>query len=243
MDDFLEMIAAGEPAHVAAAHRARDVAAEQHRRDQLADLVDVVALLPPADLAPRDLGRRVERVERVGGDAAPAELMRRDAEVAELQPLALADEDVERREIAVQRLPAVQRVEAPRMAAISRRTKRSGCAPLLRRATRRGRRARRTPWPGSSACAARRRSAKRSKTRSARGSRIEQLRRSTPRAATPVMRSLILTQTCGGKRPRRRPAWRGRPRRIRPCRSAGPGDRCDPSRRSTPRRAPDGRVP
>src|SRR5690349_17762156 len=110
MDDFLEVVAAGEAPDVLAPHRARDVAAEQHRRDE-PHLVDVVALLPAADLPPRDLRRRVEHVERVRGDAAPTQLVGRDAEVAELELLVLADEDIERREIAVERLAAMQRIE------------------------------------------------------------------------------------------------------------------------------------
>src|ERR1051325_6357732 len=110
MDHFLEMIAAGEPPHVAAVHRRVHVAAQQHG-DQLADLIDVVALLPFPDFAPRDLRRRAERVERVRGDAAAAGLVGRDAEVAELQAFVLAHEDVEGREVAVQRLAAMQHVE------------------------------------------------------------------------------------------------------------------------------------
>jgi hypothetical protein len=47
VDDFLEVIAARKTAHSAAAHRARGVSAQYHRRDQ-PDLVDVVTLLPPA---------------------------------------------------------------------------------------------------------------------------------------------------------------------------------------------------
>src|SRR5262249_50548604 len=80
------------------------------RRD-LPDLIDVVALLPAPHLSPRDLRRRVERIERFRRDAAPAELMRRDAEVAELELLVLADEHVERREVAVKGLTAMQGVE------------------------------------------------------------------------------------------------------------------------------------
>ena len=106
MDDFLEVIAARKPAHVLAPHRARDVAAQQHRRDE-SDLIDVVAFLPPAHFAPGDFIRHVKYVERVGGDTAPVELVRRDAEVAELQLLAFTDEDVERREVAMQRLPSM----------------------------------------------------------------------------------------------------------------------------------------
>src|SRR5690242_2648572 len=110
VDDFLEVIAAREAADVLAVHRAFDVTLEQHGRDE-SDLIDVVPLLPAADLPPGDLRRRVEDVERVRGDAAAAELVRRDAEVAELELLILADEDVEWREVAVQCLPSMQRVE------------------------------------------------------------------------------------------------------------------------------------
>ena len=110
IDDFLEMIAAWETTHVAAAHRARGVAAQHHRRDQ-PHLVDVVALLPAANSSPRDFRRHVEHVERVRGDATLTALVHRDAEVAQLELLVLADENVERREIAMQRLSAVQNVE------------------------------------------------------------------------------------------------------------------------------------
>jgi len=110
MNHLFEMVAARQPADVAAPHRAVHVAAEQHR-DELADLIHVVALLPLAHLPPRDLGRRTQRVERVGRDAAPARLVRRDPEVSEFQDLVLADEDVERRQVAVQCLPAMQHIQ------------------------------------------------------------------------------------------------------------------------------------
>src|SRR6185503_17244304 len=97
------MIAAGETADGFTVHRAHGIATQQHCRDQ-AHLVDVVALLPPSHFAPRDLVRNAEDVERVSGDTAATELVGRDAEVAQLQLLAFADEDVERREIAVQSL-------------------------------------------------------------------------------------------------------------------------------------------
>src|ERR1700686_4701665 len=104
------MIAARKAAYIAATHRARGVTAQYHRRDQ-PDLVDVIALLPPANSSPGDLRRDVEHVERVGGDAALTALVHRDAEVSQLQLLVFADEDVERREIAMQRLSTVQDVE------------------------------------------------------------------------------------------------------------------------------------
>src|SRR5690348_3891627 len=102
------MIAARQASDVLAAHWLRDLAAKQHRGDE-ADLIDVVALLPAANLSPGDFGGRVEDVERVGCDAAPAQLMRRDAEVAELELFVLADEDIEWREVAMKRLAAVDR--------------------------------------------------------------------------------------------------------------------------------------
>src|SRR4051794_37753085 len=104
------MIAAGKVAHVATSHRTLDLTAQHHRRDE-PDLIDVVALLPPAHLAPRDLARRIEWVERFRRHAAPAHLMRRDTEVAELERLVRAHEHVERREVAMQRLSSMQRVE------------------------------------------------------------------------------------------------------------------------------------
>jgi len=110
VNDFLEMIAAGKPAHITAAHRTRDITAEQHRRE-LADLIDVVPLLPSPDPPPRDLRRCVERVEGVGGDTMAIALVPGDAEVPELQLLVLAHEHVEGREVAMQRLAAMERIE------------------------------------------------------------------------------------------------------------------------------------
>ena len=48
---------------------------------------------------------------RARGDAAPVALLPDDAEVAELEAPAVADEDVHRREVAVQQLAAVQLAE------------------------------------------------------------------------------------------------------------------------------------
>src|SRR6266849_956356 len=104
------MVAAGKATDVLTAHGTGDVTAQQHRRE-LADLIDVVPLLPPPNPAPRDLRRRIERVERVGGDAVAIALMPGDAEVPELQLLVLAHEHIEGREVAMQRLPAMQRIE------------------------------------------------------------------------------------------------------------------------------------
>src|SRR6267142_5587774 len=110
VNDFLQMIAAGKAADVATAHGTRDVAAQQHRRE-LADLIDVVALLPPPHPSPRDLRRRVEQVEGVGGDPLAIPLVPGNAEIPQLQLLVLAHEHVEGREVAVQRLAAMQRIE------------------------------------------------------------------------------------------------------------------------------------
>ena len=106
MDHFLQMIAARQPPHVPRIDRLHDVTAQEHR-GELPHLVDVVALLPAAHLSPGDLVGRIEEIERVGGHAPAAELVRRDAEVADLELLVGAHEDVERREIAMQRLAAV----------------------------------------------------------------------------------------------------------------------------------------
>lgn len=65
VDHLLQVIAAGKGADVLAPHRFVDVAPEQHR-DELAHLVDVVLLLPFANFPPRNLGRRVHQVERIG---------------------------------------------------------------------------------------------------------------------------------------------------------------------------------
>src|SRR5689334_18553858 len=104
------MIATGQLADVLAAHWARDVTAQEHCRD-LRHLIDVVALLPTAHLSPRDLRRRVEGIERFCRHAAAAHLVRRNPEVAELELLVLAHENVEWCEIAMQRLALVQCVE------------------------------------------------------------------------------------------------------------------------------------
>src|SRR6185436_14376652 len=110
MNDFFQVVAAGKLAHILAAHGTRDVTAQEHRRE-LADLIDVVALLPSPDPAPRDLRRGVERVEGVGGDALAIALMPGNSEVTELELLLVAHEHVEGREIAMERLPAMQRIE------------------------------------------------------------------------------------------------------------------------------------
>ena len=110
MNDLLEMIAARQPADVAATDRTGDLTAQQHHGDQR-DLIDVVALLPASHLSPSDLRRGVEHVERVGSDTATGELVCGNTKIAELELLVCAHEDIERREVSVQRLTAMQRVE------------------------------------------------------------------------------------------------------------------------------------
>src|SRR6185437_9133893 len=72
---------------------------------------DVVALLPAAYPTPCDFRGHVEQIEGIRGDAAPSNLMRRDAEIAELEPVPPAHEHVERRQVAMQRLATVQPVQ------------------------------------------------------------------------------------------------------------------------------------
>ncbi len=97
-------------AHVRRPDSRPRVALDEHRQ-QLAHLVDVVARLPLRHQAGDELARRGERVHRAGGDAALVALLAHDAEVAELERRAVADEDVEGRQVAVQELAAVQLAE------------------------------------------------------------------------------------------------------------------------------------
>src|SRR5712691_4185000 len=105
------MVATWETTNVPAPHRAFDVAAQEHRRDQ-PDLVNVVALLPAPNPAPRDLRRRGKKIESVRGNATLTELVSRDAEVAQLQLFILTHENVERREVAMHCLAEVQHIES-----------------------------------------------------------------------------------------------------------------------------------
>ena len=89
---------------------ARGVALHQHPQ-QLPDLVDVVARLPLGHCAVDDLAWRRQRVHRARGDPATVALLPDDAEVAELEAAPLAHEDVDRRQVAVQDLAAVQLAE------------------------------------------------------------------------------------------------------------------------------------
>ena len=99
-----------QPANLGGAHAHPRVALDQHAQ-QLADLIDVVARLPARHGAREDVARRGQRIHRARGDAAAVALLPDDAEVAELEAAAVADEDVQRREVAVERLAAVQLAE------------------------------------------------------------------------------------------------------------------------------------
>ena len=79
VDDLLQMIAAGQAAHVRRADPGAGIALRQHRQ-QLADLIDVVARLPlrRARAASRSAPSALHRVRR---DPAPVALLPDDAEV------------------------------------------------------------------------------------------------------------------------------------------------------------------
>ena len=86
VDDLLQMIAAGQPAHVAGAEAHARIALDQHAQ-QLSDLIHVVARLPLRRRAGEDVARCGERVESCRAViAAMIALLANDAEVAELQP-------------------------------------------------------------------------------------------------------------------------------------------------------------
>src|SRR5258706_16172236 len=74
MDDLLEMIATGQPRHVARAEARAGVASHQHA-EELPDLIDVVARLPLGSDAGQDVARRGHRVHRPSGDAAMVALL------------------------------------------------------------------------------------------------------------------------------------------------------------------------
>src|SRR4051794_12392225 len=104
------MVAARKAAHVLASHRLRHVASKQHHGDQT-DLIDVVAPLPSPNFSPSDLIRHMKQIERISGNPARIQLMSRNSKVADLQLLVFANKDIEGRQVAMQRLSAVQCVE------------------------------------------------------------------------------------------------------------------------------------
>src|SRR5262245_21629091 len=110
IDDLLQVIAAREGADLGRPDPRARVPLDQHA-EQLPHLVDVVSRLPFRRGAIEDVARRRHRVHRPRGDAAAIALLPDDAEVAELEAAAVADEDVERGQIAVKQLTAVQLAE------------------------------------------------------------------------------------------------------------------------------------
>ncbi len=74
-------------------------------------MIHIVARLPFRNVAREDVARCGERVQGVRGDAALVALLPRNAEVAELQPASITDEDVERRQVAMQHFAAMELAE------------------------------------------------------------------------------------------------------------------------------------
>jgi hypothetical protein len=101
------VIAAPERTNLARANPDARIAPEQHP-EELPHLVDVVARLPLGHGAGEDVTRRAQRVQGLGARATRIALLSCEAEIAELQPPSLAHEHVQRREVAVERLAAVQ---------------------------------------------------------------------------------------------------------------------------------------
>ena len=110
IDDLLQMIGAGSLRTSGARTRALRVALDQHAQ-QLPDLIHIVSRLPLRRGAGEDVAGRHQRIQRARGDAALIVLLADDAEVAELEARVVADEDVERREVAMQQLAAMQLAE------------------------------------------------------------------------------------------------------------------------------------
>ena len=160
------------------------------------DLVDIVARLPLRHRAREDVARRGQRVHRARGDAAPVALLADDAEVAELQAAAVADEHVQRREVAVQQSARGAACRAPRGCRRSRGAPPSPASPC-RRACRNALRSpcARTRARGSRATRPSARiSGKASKTRIARGCPSSSWPKYASRSQ-PSMRALTLMQT------------------------------------------------
>ena len=114
VDDFLQVIGARQQPDVLRADTRARVALDQHA-EQLSHLIHIVPRLPLRGRSGEDvvdqLAGRGERVERARRDPPPIALLTDDAEVAQLQTPLVADEDVERREVAVQHLAAMQFAE------------------------------------------------------------------------------------------------------------------------------------
>src|SRR5262245_59172243 len=110
VDDLLQVIGAAQSADFTRPHAHARVTFDQHP-EQLADLIHVISRLPLRNGARDDVARRGQRVHRARGDTAPIALLAHDPEVPQLQMAAIADEDVQWREIAVERVTAVQLAE------------------------------------------------------------------------------------------------------------------------------------
>src|SRR5690606_17733299 len=110
IDDLLQRSAAVETLDLGQPDARPRVTLDQHAQE-LSHLIHIVARLPLGRRAGEDVTRRHVGVERACRDAAAIVLLPDDAEVAELEAMALADEDVERREVAVEQLPAVELAE------------------------------------------------------------------------------------------------------------------------------------
>src|SRR4029453_2499862 len=104
VNDLLQVIAAGQAANIRRADACAGVPLDEHA-DQLSDLIDVVARLPFRRRPSEDVACRGKQVHGAGGDTAPIALLLDDAEVAELEAAAIANEDVEGREIPMEQLP------------------------------------------------------------------------------------------------------------------------------------------
>ena len=110
VDDLFQMIAAGQRAHLGRADPRVRIAFDQHP-EQLPDLIDIVSRLPLRRGAGEDVARRHQRVQGPRGDATPVALLPDDAEIAKLEAGVVAHEDVHRRQIAMQHLPAMKLAE------------------------------------------------------------------------------------------------------------------------------------
>src|SRR5262245_5611236 len=110
MHDLLQMIAAAQRADLARADAGLRVPLHEHRQE-LPDLVDIVARLPLGGLAVDELAGRHVGVERARHDPLSLALIPDDAEIAQLEPLPFADEDVQRGQIAMKEPSAMQLLE------------------------------------------------------------------------------------------------------------------------------------
>ena len=107
IDDLFQMIAARERSHLIGTEARTRIALYQHAK-QLPDLIDVVSRLPLGRGTVEDVARRRHGVQGSRGDAAGIALLTGDPEITELEPATVAHEDIERSEVAVQRLSPME---------------------------------------------------------------------------------------------------------------------------------------